>query len=70
MANHGQKRTTEQMARHYAKPSRAKRHGLRWDARVKAMESYFAVRNAAHARALRIVGYLAARAGRRIAKAA
>lgn len=65
MANHGkQARTGAKRARHYSKPSRAKRHAQRWDARVRVMEDYFAMRNAAHARALRVVEYLAKRAKR------
>jgi hypothetical protein len=46
MANHGKQRTTEQVARHYAKPSRAKRHERRWDARVKAMRDDLEARSA------------------------
>lgn len=65
MANHGkQTRTGTKRARHYAKPSRMKRHVQRHDARVRAMEDYFAMRNAAHERALRVVEYLAKRAER------
>jgi hypothetical protein len=41
MANHGKQRTEQQTARHYAKPSRAKRHGRRWDARVNEMTAEF-----------------------------
>lgn len=71
MALHGKTEKTAKQKRNRAtKPSRAKRLARRWDARVKVMEDYFHVRNAAHARALRIVEYLARRASRRQSKAA
>jgi hypothetical protein len=44
MANHGKQRTEQQTARHYAKPSRAKRHERRWDARVEEMRAEFKAR--------------------------
>jgi hypothetical protein len=51
MANHGkQARTGKRRERHYAKPSRAKRHERRWDARVREMEDEI-FRRAAEARA-------------------
>jgi hypothetical protein len=43
MANHGKQRTTRQMARHYAKPSRLARHSKRYDARKQEMEADLAV---------------------------
>jgi hypothetical protein len=47
MANHGkQSRTGKRQERHYAKPSRAKRHERRWDARVNEMRAEFARRAA------------------------
>jgi hypothetical protein len=48
MANHGkQTRTGAKRERHYAKPSRAKRHERRWDARVEEMRVDMAEREVA-----------------------
>ena len=64
---------TERSEKHrqanHSKPSRAKRHAARYDARVKMMNDFLVPRNAAWDRALRISAYLNLRAARRAMKA-
>jgi hypothetical protein len=52
MANHGKQRTAAQIKRHYAKPSRVKRHEKRADERVKAMQDDLAAKAKAKAKAI------------------
>jgi hypothetical protein len=49
MANHGKPRTAAQIKRHYAKPSRVKRHEKRADERLKAMTDDLAAKAKASA---------------------
>ena len=65
MALHGKTaKAAKQQAAHASKPSRIARLQRRWDARLGEMARFFAARDADHARAFRIVEYLARRKAR------